>query len=154
MSAAGLRDERGDSLTVECVPFVIPTPDAEALAAASPGVLGMPTWQLASIAGAILAVLTIAAVILLRRRRAARSTTLSVSDEPALPSPMATLATSGAQALSLDLVPPDADLDHDAIRVRVIDLARRDPELAARIVRGWLSEGETVSTETPTPAAG
>ncbi len=155
MSAAGLRDDRGDSLTVECVPFVIPTPDAEALAAASPGVLGMPTWQLASIAGAILAVLTIAAVIFMRRRRAARrSTTLAVSDELALPSPMATLATSAAQALSLDLVPPEAELDHDAIRVRVIDLARRDPELAARIVRGWLSEGEPSSTEVPTPAAG
>lgn len=149
-SAAGLRESRGDTLTVECVPFATPPALADA-DVGTPGALAssIPAWQLGT--GALVAVAAIVGtlVVLARRRRrraaAAQDATPS-STEKGLEA--SSLAPSSATPLVQVPGEPETP-DAEAVRIRVIDLARRDPELTARIVRGWLAaEAEPSGAET------
>lgn len=149
-SAAGLVDARGDTLSVECVPFEIPEAAAATTIVAEAGtVAGVPIW---AIVGALVAVVLaiVIAIVVLRRRRAAAaaaaaSTPLAISAEPALPTGLEPPNLEAGTGTALDVAGahgPEKEPDADTIRIRVIDFARRDPELAARIVRGWLLENE------------
>lgn len=147
-SAAGLRDARGDTLTVECVPLVPAVVDPSALEGTA-ATVSIPPWQYGVLAAVVLLVV-LAAGLAIRRRRLRRLEPIAISAEPALPG---SLAPQGAYATALAPAGPEPEPDADAIRLRVIELARRDPELAARIVRGWLSEGEPALPALAAPSA-
>jgi flagellar M-ring protein FliF len=144
-SAAGLVESRGDTLTVECVPLVPAVVDPEALAASAPAAIA--AWQYAALGGFVL-LLALGSVLWMRRRRLTTQP-IAIVGEPALPGG---LATVGATATALSTDAPEPEPDADAIRIRVIEFARRDPELAARIVRGWLGDGEPALTASAAPS--
>ena len=144
-SAAGLQDSRGDTLSVECVQLAPAAVDPEALVSSSAASTAITAWQVAS-AGALLAVLVAATLLIVRRRR--RASTLAISAEPALPGALAPLGSAAVLATAPVV---EREPDADAIRVQVIELARRDPELAARIVRGWLTDGEAAALPAHAP---
>lgn len=138
-SAAGIREERGDTLSVECVPFVLP-PAADDEAALSAATSTQTT--LIAVAVGSLALASIGAWLLLRRRRAQRE----AAEKAALALVEAAAPTDEAdkqgeepkEEASTALAPAESG-DPESVRVRVIDFARREPELAARVVRAWLA---------------
>jgi flagellar M-ring protein FliF len=136
-SAAGIRADRGDVVSVECVPF------AESRTAIP---LSETPWWVYALA-ALVALLVLAAVgyLVLRMRWSSAD-----GDEPARDG-------QGAQELPAprpvsDLLGPEATAaadrvndemagqlqQYEQLRALALEVARRDPELAARVVRGWL----------------
>ncbi len=134
-SAAGIREDRGDILSIECVPFVVPPAAAEDSAALA----GADNTIVLGSAAAVVVATVIGAWLFLRRRRGQRVEPLPLA--AALTDslgPGATNARSDAGNASSALAPA-SDVDPDSVRVRVIDFARREPELTARVVRAWLA---------------
>lgn len=145
-SAAGLREDRGDTLTVECVPFVA-VAAGEAEIAATPAA-AVPSTTLWGVGLGVVVLVVVASMVLARRRRAraeAEKTALALA-EPVTQAP----STTGALSTTTDAATPNDD-DPEAIRVRVIDFARKDPELAARVVRAWLAS--EAAQPAPLPAS-
>jgi flagellar M-ring protein FliF len=138
-SAAGIREERGDTLSVECVPFVLPPAaddEAAAIAAAS------TQTTLVAVSVAVLAATVIGAWLFVRRRRAQREAAekaaLALAEATATNEEAERKAEEAKEETSTALAPAESG-DPESIRVRVIDFARREPELAARVVRAWLA---------------
>jgi len=140
-SAAGVDTERGDAVTVECVPFAASSeppvePELGPLAEYE------PYFPYAGAAAAALLVLLVLLVWWIRRRRARRR----AEEEAAARAQLG----EGADELDApyDLAPEQAasapspeSLDrYEELRALAVEVARRDPELAARVVRGWLAE--------------
>ena len=148
--AAGLDDQRGDGIEILSVPFVMPaldegveaTPDG----AATPQL--PPMWMMAAAGGAFLLFIIAVVFLLLRRRRKRReaedadesklaSTTLPKTVEQ-LEAELPESATEDDRALIRK--PRLEDLDDDATWVeRAGAMAVADPEIAARVLRGWLT---------------
>lgn len=138
--AAGLQSERGDRLTIECVRFAAP---------ASPGArpdfgpidpLERYERYLPYAAGALAALVLVPVLLVAARRR--RKAVDAARPTAALPAPASSTATA------LDATFADPRLAEQAMasgqsRSLAADLATRDPDLAARVVRGWLKEGRT-----------
>jgi flagellar M-ring protein FliF len=123
-SAAGVVDAR-DRISIECVPFAdLPTADEiDAPAAALP-----ITWWAGGAAAAV-ALLLAGGFLLMRRRRARTAST-------------ALTAGAGSSPISVSVKPVGSEVtpeDAETVHLLALDYARRDPELAARVVKGWLS---------------
>ncbi|MCC6875056.1 MAG: flagellar M-ring protein FliF [Sandaracinaceae bacterium] len=152
-SAAGIDPERGDRVTVECVPFASSTDRAtERSDTLAPDPLAfLPAWArpyaLYAAGGGVLLVL-LAAGLLVRRRRLARvrrEAEARAALQPALPAPDDTLELASEQGPSPDARPeedPAPTESYEQLRALALEVARRDPELAARVIRGWLCEGD------------
>jgi flagellar M-ring protein FliF len=164
-SAAGIKDARGDQLTIECVPFteVETGPFVEDV---EPGFLGLVKrhWQAAVGIGGLILVLLVTTFVLLMGR--GKQASVSVALEKVLPPQTveARLAggTTPAQekllgnamahaALPEGGVEPrlsaggeedgdDPKADAERIRAMTLEIATSDPYLAASVIRGWLKE--------------
>jgi flagellar M-ring protein FliF len=161
--AAGLDDQRGDGIEILSVPFVKPNleegveaaPEGEA-APAMP-----PMWMLAAGAGAGLLVLGMFAFFMMRRRRRKAEEAEEAEAEleaATLPKTVEQLEAELPENASADeramvRKPRLEDLDDDATYLeRASAMATEDPEIAARVLRGWLTSNKRGGTPT-TPAA-
>ncbi|MET0287963.1 MAG: flagellar basal-body MS-ring/collar protein FliF, partial [Polyangiales bacterium] len=169
-TAAGTKDERGDRVTVECVPFAETATEVVAEVAPT-GVDALVKKNLPLVAGgggALLLLIVGGAVFLVMRKKKGPPSKieLKLAAEPP-PSLLGggvavtdagapTLAAIGAgQAAAAALPAPkeaapatpeaaaaqaDAKAEAERIRAATAEIASADPYLAARIVRTWLSE--------------
>jgi len=150
-TAAGIDTERGDQVTVACVPFAS---SAEEQSAAEADILApyeryMP---LVKLVGAILGGLFLLVFLLRLRKRLkkswaeaaaeARANATAARSRPALGSPV---TVSELEARIGAGMPPRAALatgdgssDPDEIQLLAAELAAEDPARAARVVHGWL----------------
>ncbi len=143
-AAVGLNPDRGDQLTVENIAFDVPSETPMP----APGVTQEITdtlkqqWPMAVRGLAVLALALVALFGVLRplaQRAGALATT------PALPAPAATAArlpTVQEMEGHLDGIGAGPDRRLPALTQRVAKLANDEPEQLARIVRGWISEGQ------------
>ena len=156
--AAGLDDQRGDGIEIMSVPFV--KTDLEEGVEVTPEVVEPalpPMWMLASAGGvAVLAIGLFAFWLIRRRRKSAEEeeeeldTTLPKTVEE-LEAELPEGATDDERALVHKR--RIEELDESATYLeRASAMAAADPEIAARVLRGWLTS--TKRTATPTvPAA-
>jgi flagellar M-ring protein FliF len=142
-SAVGTNEERGDRVTVECVPFAEP----EELPIEEEDPLLRYEAYLPYAAGLLLLLVAapIAFVMWRKRKKAAvheRGKSLTKLDARELP------AGEGNDAKSLPTVAEigsRGNADND-VRMLSSEVAERDPEIAARVVRLWLSEGRQLES--------
>ncbi|AMY10438.1 Flagellar M-ring protein [Luteitalea pratensis] len=145
-ASLGIDTQRGDMVSVENIPFEAPV--SEPIAKPS-------MWQRVSdqSSGAVrgLAVLLIVAMVLLLVVRPVVGRLLAV---PALDRPHATIGMpqqlprtieeiEGEIEARLDAMPNDGDRRQPVLTRRVATLANKEPESAAKLVRGWLTEGRS-----------
>ncbi len=147
-SAAGIREARGDSLTVECVPLVAPEAPADTTTEIAASPIPVTTW--AGVVAGVLVLLVVLASWRARARRA-RAAAAAASSIIALPGPDVA-QTQPSEAKTPSSESPVTGEDSDTVRARVIDFARRDPELAARVVRAWLASDHATADAAPLPA--
>lgn len=150
-TAAGTKEERGDKVTVECVPFA--EQPAEPVAE-KPGldVMVRKNWPVAAAGGgALLFLVVLAGVVRMLRRPTAPALDLKLPAEapPQLKLEQAAAAARNELESRSDVPELTADAKADAERVRALtaEIAANDPYLAARIVRGWLSESSESTGE-------
>lgn len=148
--AAGLDDQRGDGIEILSVPFVMPDLE-EGVEVAPEGAAAPqlpPMWMMAAAAGAFLLFIIAVAFLLLRRRRKRREEEDAAQaeiDTATLPKTVEQLEAELPENASEDdraLIrkPRLEDLDDDATWVeRAGAMAVADPEIAARVLRGWLT---------------
>ncbi|MBN8614155.1 MAG: flagellar M-ring protein FliF [Deltaproteobacteria bacterium] len=152
-SAAGIREDRGDTLSIECVPFVSPPASEGAEATAATSVLTASPVVIGSVAAGVLLVTALGAWLLVRRRRARRlaaeKAALAIAEPVAASDASKSDGTKSEGLTALASAEPE---EPESVRVRVIDFARREPELAARVVRAWLAA--EASTDAPAVTAG
>lgn len=156
-SAAGIDPRRGDTISVEPVPFS--TEIAERKAAEEQKVRDAEMRQIYMIVGPILLVLLIAAAVLYRRRQqrlaaeaaAAAEAQRLAEEEAARQAEEARQAAEFAelrrQAIANGEIPPDVPKELSAEEKRVIEereaveeLINTQPAEAAMLLKGWLSE--------------
>lgn len=168
ISAAGINEERGDAVTIEYVPFATSAnPRVEIVDPIAPYLVFWP--YAASIVGLLLFIgLMVFGVKAARRfkktqeERALAALSAGGSDPQRLGTPQA-LSALGLAGEEVELSDPSKVLsDYEQLRALALEVARRDPEMAARAVRGWLSddrraaggdEGEAVELEEEGKAA-
>jgi len=156
--AAGLDDQRGDGIEIVSVPFILPPVEEagelapETVASAMP-----PMWMLAAAAGgALLFVGFIVFMILRRRKKKAAAAAEEELDDATLPKTVEELESELPEDASEDeraLVrkPRLEDLEEDATYLqRACAMATEDPEIAARVLRGWLTSEKRTA---PSPGA-
>jgi flagellar M-ring protein FliF len=178
VSAAGIKDARGDQIAVECVPFapvedVFSAAQAESKPANAVEALVKKHWPYAlGGAGLLLALLVGGTVFALTRKKKLPlgdatkqlpdgvSVELSklngqISVEASDVAAQQTLETFAAKRESLP--PPDnaqlsEDTQREAERLRALttEIATADPYLAARVIRAWLRES---NQQAPAPSA-
>ena len=139
--AAGLVDSRGDTLTVDSMPFA---PPIEVAAVVPPKLSKLPV-PLPVLGGGGAAVLIAAAVLLMRRKRKPAE---DVNVRIALPAPVAELEraltpASEAEAEASPALPPGRSLEE-----RVIGAVKSDIPRASRVLAGWLGEPDPIPTPT------
>jgi flagellar biosynthesis/type III secretory pathway M-ring protein FliF/YscJ len=166
VSAAGIKDARGDQLAVECVPFAA-VEDAFAAEAEPKGVNAVEAvvkkhWPYALGAlGLLLALLVGGTVYALTRKKkkpleeAAKQLPDGISVELSKLNGQISVEASDVAAQTLEtfaqkresLPPPDnaqlsEDTQREAERLRALttEIASADPYLAARVIRAWLRE--------------
>lgn len=156
-SAAGIDPRRGDTISVEPVPFS--TEIAERKAAEEQKVRDAEMRQIYMIVGPILLVLLIVAAVLYRRRQqrlaaeaaAAAEAQRLAEEEAARQAEEARQAAEFAelrrQAIANGEIPPDVPKELSAEEKRVIEereaveeLINTQPAEAAMLLKGWLSE--------------
>lgn len=161
--AAGLDDQRGDGIEMLSVPFVKPNLE-EGVEVAPADVTGAelpPVWMMAAAAGAALLIIIVFAFLMMRRRKKKREAAEAEAAEleaSTLPKTVEELeaelpedATEDDRALIHK--PRLEDLDDDATYLeRATAMAASDPEIAARVLRGWLTSTKRGGTPTM-PAA-
>jgi len=148
-AAVGLDKERGDQLTVENIAFDIPQEQATP---AAPGVGTQITdamkqqWPMA-LRG--LGVLLIASFALFGVLRPLMRRATSLAAVPALPSGKGAAARlptvqemEGQIDAELDAAASGQNRRLPVLTQRVVKLANDEPEQLARIVRGWIAEGD------------
>lgn len=131
-SAVGANATRGDKVTVECVPFAAP---ANTNLSNEPlGPFGKWEPYIPYGAYALGFLLVIVVLFILVRRGPVSSTARAPNLQ--LPELQASPAQTGANAhMTLPRMPQEGGED---MRVLVADIAAQNPELAARVIRGWL----------------
>lgn len=131
-SAAGLVESR-DQITVECVPFVAREAEIEP----EPSAFGEPATLAIGAGAAVVVIAALLGAWVVARRRV----------RPSLPA----LAAPPAQVIPIH--PADEPLPEEAesLHALALEVARRDPVLAARVVRGWLTAPAPTSVETTPP---
>lgn len=151
-TAVGSKEERGDKVTVECVPFA--EQPAEQVAEA-PGldVAVRKNWPLAAAAGGTLLFLVVlfGVVKALRRPLPTRKVDLKLPAEKPAELTLEEAAAAARNQLSnrpdAPALTADAQADAERVRALTAEIASNDPYLAARVVRGWLSESSESSGE-------
>ncbi|MET0339904.1 MAG: flagellar basal-body MS-ring/collar protein FliF [Polyangiales bacterium] len=165
-TAAGTKDERGDKVTVECVPFA--EQPVEVALPEPTGVDAMlrKNWPYAAAGAGLLLVLLVGGAVMLGRKGkkgAAAVPALEAGRRPlevrlgaerpageiGAGAPGAAgpeLTPAAAQLKSPHItedgaLPADAQAEAERIRALTAEIASNDPYLAARVVRGWLAEG-------------
>ena len=164
VSAAGIKDTRGDQIAVECVPFAEVA--ATEVAAEEPKGLEAvvkKNWPYAAAAGGVLALMLVAVIMftLLRKDNGKRQ-----GSELKLPGginvELAKVGPSGAgvtveandvAAATLEELamkreslpgpkglPEDSQAEAERLRALTSEIASGDPYLAARVIRTWLRE--------------
>ncbi len=154
-TAAGVQDVRGDRVTVECVPFADqPVLPAE-VQPSGLEVIVRKNWPYAAAGAGVLVLLVVggAMVAVMRGKKKLpfeRRVDLKLPAEPppqlkieagasepraALPAPAETAAPAPTS--------PDVQAEAERIRALTAEIAAADPYLAARVVRGWLSEANS-----------
>jgi flagellar M-ring protein FliF len=166
-TAAGTKDERGDRVTVECVPFADQATEvvAEVVPTGVEAIVKKNLPLVAGGGGVLLLLIVGGAVFLVMRKKGPGKIELKLAAEPppsllgggvtvtdgAAPTMAAIGAgTPAAAALPAPKEPAtaeaaaalaDAQAEAERIRAMTAEIASGDPYLAARIVRTWLSEG-------------
>lgn len=145
-ASLGIDTQRGDLVTVENIGFDAPVPEA---------VVTPTMWQRLSdqSSGAVraVAVLLMVTMVLLLVVRPVIGRLLSV---PALEHHRATIGLpqqlprsieeiEGEIEAQLDAMPHEGDRRQPVLTRRVASLANKEPESAAKLLRGWLTEGRT-----------
>ncbi len=156
--AAGLDEQRGDGIEIMSVPFVLP--DLEEGVEVAPEVVAPalpPMWMLASAGGVAVLVIGLFIFWLVRRRR-----NKAEEEEETLD----TTLPRTVEELEAEL-PEDATDDERALvrkrRIEELDesatyleragaMAATDPEIAARVLRGWLTSNKRTGSPS-VPAA-
>jgi flagellar M-ring protein FliF len=147
MAAVGADEKRGDKVLVECIPFPQSAPIDTAVQA-SEQKPQLPKWAIYAAIGAGVFVLLV--VVLIARRIAKRRSAVpapaqspllvaSQAGEPAAQLLATTEMLAAKEAAHNAL--PDAAVEQ--VRQMAADLASREPEAAARVIRGWLTEGKS-----------
>ena len=148
-SAVGFDERRGDMVTVEAVPFLVPEePKAAAPAAAFKLPYGLDNPKKSGpIAGGILALLVLATWLKIRSARKKKA----VSDALAL---ARASEKASAEQVTVEILGSAKDEDDenapspDLLKQMVRERAQLDPATAALIVKGWLgSAGEQPVSE-------
>jgi len=160
--AAGLDDQRGDGIEMLSVAFV--KPDLEEGVEAAPEGAAQPAmppmWMMAAAGGAVLLIFIVFAMLMMRRRRRKREDAEAQEELEAqtLPKTVEELEAELPENASEDdramlHKPRLEDLDDDATYLeRAGAMAAADPEIAARVLRGWLTSNKRTATPTM-PAA-
>ena len=147
-AAVGLDQQRGDQLTVENIAFETPAEIAEPPA---PGVgqqvlEGMKTYWPSALRGVGIILVASFAIFGVLRPLARRTATIAAA--PSLPAPAAAARLPTVQEMEGTI---DAELEAaragqpkrlPVLSKRVAKLASDEPEQLARIVRGWIAEGD------------
>jgi len=176
-AAAGVREDRGDRITVECVPFADQMAAEPEVKPAEFDALVRKNWPYVVSGAALLLVLTVGIAVAgaMRKRKKERKLEVKLGAETpptlagigapgmlgaglpgqlgegvpiagALPAPAGSeaiaAAAAGAYAAEAGRTQSPAEAQAEAERIRQLtaEIASADPYLAARIVRGWLSE--------------
>ncbi|HJL20374.1 MAG TPA: flagellar basal-body MS-ring/collar protein FliF [Sandaracinaceae bacterium LLY-WYZ-13_1] len=149
-TAAGIDEGRGDAISVECVPFA----DSEtpmARVELDPLARWEPYLPWAAAALGVLLVLVVVLVVWWRRRKRVKA---DEEEARALGSGDAAAELPEPRDVDLDAEeeveledPREMMADYEQLRVLALEVARRDPELAARVVRGWLAEDGVSATD-------
>lgn len=140
--AVGIDDRRGDSVSVQSIPFLEEPKPVVAAEVPSGMPLKIPPKyaRFAPAAGAGIVVLGILAAVTLRRRskkkKAKRAKELATTAEAA--STTKTLADDESKQLASEGDPLTADLSGDELRKAVEARAVEDPATAALVLRAWL----------------
>lgn len=145
-TAAGIDEERGDRVTVECVPFA-GAAEAGPEAEAHPLEVYEPYLPWAAAAAALLLLLLVAFVVWLRRRaRKKRERALEAEREKQLGEGADELPTPRALVEETEETREERAAtvaQYEQLRALALEVVRRDPALGARVVRGWLAEDAT-----------
>ncbi|HEX6243515.1 MAG TPA: flagellar basal-body MS-ring/collar protein FliF [Polyangiales bacterium] len=175
ISAAGVKDARGDQIAVECVPFAS---SDDAVAAADEGgktieVLVKKHWPYAAgAAGLLVLLLGVSVALLLRKKKLPEGepepmklpdgVTVELSKQlPGVSTEtsdvaQATLETIAGRRESLPpaddhALPEDTQREAEKLRALTAEIAAADPYLAARVIRAWLREAnEQAPKDAPT----
>jgi flagellar M-ring protein FliF len=147
-AAVGLDQKRGDQLTVENISFETPAEVTEAPAAGfgTQALDAVKTYWPSAVRG--LAIVLVAAFAIFGVLRPIARRAAALSAVPALPAP-----TAAARLPTVQEMEGAMDADGEAARggppkklpvltKRVAKLANDEPEQLARIVRGWIAEGD------------
>ncbi|MGF1465980.1 MAG: flagellar basal-body MS-ring/collar protein FliF [Sandaracinaceae bacterium] len=139
-SAAGIDASRGDVVTVECVPF---HGSAHPAAHHGPTLIDhVERWTPYVLGALAVLALLVGAGVLWRRHSGA------LAAASGKPHRLLELASGDdGQAAALDLEPAHSLADYEQLRALALEVARRDPALAAHVVRGWLLEDVAASRE-------
>lgn len=151
-STVGLNSERGDRITVACMPFA-GTPEAS-IDPTEADVL-WPYYRYFPLAEKVfLGLLALIGLLLARRWWKRRSKAkvererqllelASANQNPAVPTPVTVRELEqriGQQGRNMQIVSASKDGSAEEIQLLAADLAAEDPMRAARVVRGWLQE--------------
>ncbi len=143
-SAAGIDASRGDVVTVECVPF---SRDRENASPQDPAIVWVRQHSTYLAAGAVaLALLVLVVVVLMFRRKSNRPAPIVMSAEiaRAIGDPQERALPTPSLRLGAPTEPESSGTDMgEELRRLASDIARKDPEVAARVVRGWLAEAKS-----------
>lgn len=147
-SAAGIDESRGDRITVECVPFATSESASRATAdgegASEDAIVRVLPYALTAL---LLVVIVVVALVVLQRRRATQQAKIEAAvHELPDPRPVADL-TEGEASDDDEPELGDSMADYDSLRALSLEVARRDPELAASVVRAWLAESHREEAE-------
>lgn len=150
-TAAGISEERGDAITVECVPFAAhaeaePEPFVDPIAPSMP-MLPYVAWLVGIIVGLIVLFVVWRKIKKAQKARAELQRKIESGEISELPAPRDLMGLGRGQDPDEEEVPLDAYGesaegmgDYEQLRQLALEVARRDPELAARVVRGWLTD--------------
>lgn len=127
-TAVGLNTERGDTISVVCVPLA-ELPPADAVMFGSDG-SDWTTWIPTILLALVVAAALIAFALMMRRNP---QTELARSADPALP--------AGQEGPSIAELMESTSTDGEELRALVVEIVRSEPETAARVLRSWISEG-------------
>lgn len=143
-SAVGLDEERGDKLTVECVPLVTPPPVELGELSILDQLMPYALHLVAALSGLVLVLFLMVFFLLRRKKNKKKAADGGPPERVALKELPGGEGTGGGSGSSdSELALPDlGELEPDSraedIRLIASELSEKDPEMAARVIRSWL----------------